>query len=82
MRHAELPVLKTRNCFCQVWEIYTNAGVPLRGMTSVQITLKLYRGEPVEHMKPERCPDNVWDCIRPCFEKEPADRPTYVECIH
>jgi serine/threonine protein kinase len=70
--------MSANNQSVQIWEIYTNAGIPLPGIKNHQVYMKLVRGEPIEHLKPVLCPDNVWDCIEPCFKEDPAARPTYV----
>lgn len=62
----------------QVWEIYTNASIPLMGIKNHQVYMKLLRGEVITHVKPNICPDHVWDITEQCFREEPAARASYV----
>lgn len=48
------------------------------GIKNHQVYMKLLRGEVITHVKPNICPDHVWDITEQCFREEPAARASYV----
>ena len=60
-----------------MWEIFSYGKTPYPGMTNgetLQQITKGYRLPP-----PDNCPENIYDIMSSCWQKDPAARPRFKE---
>nr|XP_022291986.1 tyrosine-protein kinase SRK2-like [Crassostrea virginica] len=61
-------------------EIVTRGQVPYPGMRNVEVLEQVDRG--YRQPKPVRCPDSMYEMMLKCWEKKPANRPTFEYLFH
>ena len=58
-----------------MWELFSSGKVPYPGLNNEQVFQKVICGYRME--KPEDCPDEVYQIMLKCWEKNPKKRPTF-----
>ncbi|XP_063409092.1 platelet-derived growth factor receptor alpha-like [Mytilus trossulus] len=56
-------------------ELTTFGNVPYRGITNMEYLERLEMG--FRHEKPDNCPENIYEIMLSCWNKEPSKRPTF-----
>lgn len=62
-----------------LWEISTLAEQPYQGLANEQVLQFVLRGELLE--KPNHCPDILYSLMLACWQKRPANRPSFLRLI-
>ncbi|XP_064626481.1 tyrosine-protein kinase SYK-like [Lineus longissimus] len=60
-----------------MWETFSYGGKPYRGMKGTAILGMIEEGERL--LKPDRCPDNVYDVMRKCWTYKREERPNFTQ---
>ncbi len=60
-----------------LWEIYSLGETPFEGLSPVEIRDMLLRGERLG--RPERCPTEMYDIMKSCWNLSPHDRPSFTQ---
>ena len=58
-----------------MWELFSRGMVPYPGMSNGEVVEKVTKGYRL--YKPDDCPDDVYEIMLKCWEKNPKDRPTF-----
>ncbi|CAJ0964747.1 unnamed protein product [Ranitomeya imitator] len=62
-----------------LWEIATLAEQPYQGMANEQVLHYVMDNGILE--KPENCPDRLHDLMRWCWQKNPKNRPSFIQIL-
>lgn len=60
-----------------LWEMVTLAQLPYYGYTNQQVVENVIKGRIME--RPEDCPDELWQLMLECWNKRPAQRPSFLD---
>jgi len=63
-----------------IWEIFSMGKLPFSWLSNKEVTEQVPVGERLS--KPEKCPDQVWNLLVKCWNKDPNSRPSFVQIIH
>ena len=58
-----------------MWELFSRGKVPYPGLNNEQVMEKVTNG--YRMTKPQDCPDEVYDLMMKCWDKNPKNRPSF-----
>ncbi|XP_077287392.1 tyrosine kinase receptor Cad96Ca isoform X2 [Arctopsyche grandis] len=62
-----------------IWEVVTLGSTPYPGLSAGEVMRKVRDGYRLE--KPEHCRRELYNIMFYCWDKDPAERPTFSECV-
>jgi len=61
-----------------MWEVFSGGKLPYAGFNNSQVRHEVVHNN-CRLMKPDECPDDVFACLKSCWEFKKEDRPTMAD---
>lgn len=59
-----------------LWEMFSRAELPYADLTPAQVAIQVVT-EDLRPSQPKDCPDDVYELMESCWERDPSERPTF-----